>query len=296
MKGHIGLDQKLLQAVRRLRVLSAPAGGGALEGARVSGRSGPGIEFADWRPYSEGDPIRELDWRALARWGRPLVRLRAREEASTVCILLDSSQSMTFGKPPKFVFAGHIAAAIAAAALAGLDAVLVGFLRGPDCELAEAVTGEDALPDVLRLMERAEPAGPTDLTKALHSFLERTARLNGGALLVLSDFWTGGDLGEALALAAERGFQGALIQVLEFQELAPTLGGRVRLVDSETGEELELEISRAVREAYLRERKRFFEQLTETASRWGFRTALLHTGLPLEQAVLGELRSAGILG
>jgi len=302
LRREIALDQELLEALRRLEVMPAQAATARLEGARASARAGAGIEFADWRPYATGDSLRDVDWRALARWGRLFVRLRAREEATTVCLLVDASSSMAFGRPTKFTFARRLAAALAASALAGLDAVLAGYLRGASCELAEPVTGERALVQVLEFLERGRADGQTDLPRALASFLERSSARaartggRGGALVVFSDFWSEGDLDGTLGSAAQAGFQGALVQVLEPEEAEPRLGGRSRLTDSETGAELELEVSRAAREAYAREREAFLQALTRTAARWGFRAAALMSDVPLERATLGELRAAGVLG
>jgi len=293
MKREIVFDQSFLEALGRLQVVASEPSGGRLEGARVGREVGAGIEFADRRAYERGDSPGEIDWRAFARFERLYVRLRSREEASNVHLLVDASASMDFGRPTKFTFARRVAGALAAVALAGLDAVTVGFLRGDNCEPGESVTGSDRLGEVLRFLEAGRPGGGTDVRAALGSFLD--AAPARGVLVVLSDFWSETRPDSALAAARERGFEGALVQVLEPAELAPPGGGRLRLTDSETGAELEMEAARPVREAYHEEAERFFEELARAAAQSGFGSARLLSDMLLEDAILGDLRRAGVV-
>jgi uncharacterized protein (DUF58 family) len=294
MKREIVFDQAFLESLGRIQLLAREPSGGRLEGARVSRATGSGIEPADWRPYSPGDSPRDVDWRAFARLGKLFVRLRAREESSNVYLLVDASASMGVGRPTKFTFARRVAGALAAAALSGLDAVAVGFLRGASCDAGERVTGSDRLPEVLRALEAASAEGETDVAAGLARFLDQSPER--GVIVVLSDFWCEGDLTGPLAAARELGFEGSLVQVLGPAEIEPTSAGRERLIDSESGTELEMRLSPAVREAYSEERLRFQEDLAATAAGSGFRSAALRTDTRLEDAVLVDLRRAGVVG
>jgi len=293
VKREIVFDQAFLESLKRIQVMAREPSGGR-EGARVGRETGPGIEFADWRPYLPGDSPREVDWKAFARLGKLFVRLRAREESSNVYLLVDASASMGFGKPDKFTFARLIAGALAAVALSGLDAVSAGLLRASQCDLGERLTGADALPEILKLLEDARAEGEADVASGLASFLDSVPAR--GVLVVLSDFWGEGDLAPVLRSAGERGFEGSLVQVLAPEEVEPPAGGRQRLVDAESGDELEMELAPKVREAYGEERDRFFEELVAAAVKTGFNAAELRTDRPLEKAVLEDLRRAGVVG
>ncbi|MHC4200171.1 MAG: DUF58 domain-containing protein [Planctomycetota bacterium] len=293
MKREMVFDQAFLESLKRIQVMAREPSGGR-EGARVGRETGPGVEFADWRPYLPGDSPREVDWKAFARLGKLFVRLRAREESSNVYLLVDASASMGFGHPAKFTFARRIAGALAAVALSGMDAVSAGLLREGQCDLGERLTGADALPEILKLFEDARAEGETDVASGLASFLDSAPAR--GVLVVLSDFWGEADLAPVLGSAGERGFEGSLVQVLAPEEVEPTAGGRQRLVDSESGEELEMELAPKVREAYGEERDRFFEELVAAAVKTGFNAVELRTDTPLERAVLEDLRRAGVVG
>ncbi|MHC4252086.1 MAG: DUF58 domain-containing protein [Planctomycetota bacterium] len=294
MKREIVFDQTFLESLRRIQLLARESSGGRLDGARVSRAQGSGVEPADWRPYLPGDSPRDVDWRAFARLGRLFVRLRAREESSNVYLLVDSSASMGLGRPAKFTFARRVAGALAAAALSGLDAVAVGLLRGDECDPGGRLTGADRLPEVIRTLEDARAGGETDVAAGLARFLDHSPER--GVIVVLSDFWSEGDVAPSLVAAAELGFEGSLVQVLAPEEVEPSHAGRERLVDSESGAELEMRLSPAAREAYVEERERHFEELGAAASRAGFRSVALRTDTRLEDAVLVDLRRAGVVG
>jgi len=294
MKREIVFDQAFLESLRRIQLLAQEPSGGRLEGARVSGSPGSGVEPADWRPYLPGDSPRDVDWRAFARLGRLFVRLRAREESSNVYLLVDSSASMGIGRPTKFTFARRVAGALAAAALSGLDAVSVGLMRGGECDTSERLTGADRLPEIIKILEAARAGGETDVARGLTSFLDGSPER--GVVVVLSDFLSEGDVGPALAAAAELGFEGSLVQVLDPSEVEPSNTGRERLVDAESEAELEMRFSPRVREAYIEERTRHFEGLSAAATRAGFRAATLRTDAKIEDAVLVDLRRAGVVG
>ena len=59
-------------------------------GSQVSRAKGEGIEFADIRPFTPGDRVRRVNWRASARRERMYVNESHPERASDVILFLDS--------------------------------------------------------------------------------------------------------------------------------------------------------------------------------------------------------------
>jgi uncharacterized protein (DUF58 family) len=90
--GSLG-PRRLLRAFPRelrLRELVAPFHTQPFLGGRVSSRRGEGIEFADIRPFADGDRGRQINWRATARRGTLFVTERSPEHSSDVVLMLDT--------------------------------------------------------------------------------------------------------------------------------------------------------------------------------------------------------------
>ncbi|HMI99886.1 MAG TPA: DUF58 domain-containing protein [Gaiellaceae bacterium] len=62
----------------------------AFSGNQVARQRGEGIEFADLRPFTSGDRVRRVNWRATARRGVPWVNEAHPERNSDVVIFLDT--------------------------------------------------------------------------------------------------------------------------------------------------------------------------------------------------------------
>jgi uncharacterized protein (DUF58 family) len=61
-----------------------------VSGVHVSRAKGPGLEFAELRPYRPGDRVREVNWRATARRGSVFVNERHPERSVDVVVLVDA--------------------------------------------------------------------------------------------------------------------------------------------------------------------------------------------------------------
>jgi uncharacterized protein (DUF58 family) len=62
----------------------------AFAGNQVARNRGEGIEFADLRPFTSGDRVRRVNWRATARRGEPWVNETHPERNSDIVIFLDT--------------------------------------------------------------------------------------------------------------------------------------------------------------------------------------------------------------
>lgn len=63
-------------------------------GLRQLRRDGRGTEFARLRDYAQGDSVRDVDWKASARRGKPVTRVMESERSQTVFIGVDAGRSM----------------------------------------------------------------------------------------------------------------------------------------------------------------------------------------------------------
>lgn len=66
----------------------------ALDGAYASLLHGRSLDFEDLRAYAYGDQVRDIDWRATARMGTPLVKRHRANRMHTILFVVDTGLSM----------------------------------------------------------------------------------------------------------------------------------------------------------------------------------------------------------
>jgi uncharacterized protein (DUF58 family) len=191
------LDLRALAALEHLRFATRQRIEGPFSGRHRSRRHGGAGEFADFREYADGEDLRRLDWKVLARTGRAYTRLYQDETNLSCTIVLDASGSMRFGsRLTKLEYAQFFATALAH--VIGRQQDQVGLAIVAD-GLGEFMAPGGTPGHVRRIheaLERAEPIPKTDLAGGLRSLYARLTRR--GVLLILSDFLVD-DLDEAFA-------------------------------------------------------------------------------------------------
>src|SRR5436309_4121203 len=180
------LDASIVQRLDSLALLTRRPMASGRPGRRRSPLAGSSMEFSDYRRYAPGDDFRRIDWRAYARLERLFLRVFEAEENLTVTILIDCSDSMQHGKPPKALLATSLAAALAYIALKCEDRVIIGALTDRLAAHRAAGSGHHAIWAASEFLGRLPSAGTTDLNRALYD-LGRI--VNGpGLTVVISDF------------------------------------------------------------------------------------------------------------
>ena len=72
-------DEAFMRRLEQLELASRRLTAGRMKGERRSTRRGQSVEFADYRNYSPGDDLRQLDWNVYARLERLFVKLFVEE-------------------------------------------------------------------------------------------------------------------------------------------------------------------------------------------------------------------------
>ena len=224
-------DEAFLRRLEQLELASRRLTAGRMKGERRSVRRGQSVEFADYRNYTAGDDLRQLDWNVYARLERLFIKLFVEEEDVTVHVLVDASRSMDFGKPNKLIFARRAAAALAYLGLAHLDRVSVAFLGDGHASTLRPLRGKSRVFEVFRFLSEPRSERLTGLAAAAREY---AGRLRGrGPLIVVSDLMDPGYLDALRDLAGTR-CQLSVLHVLSPEELDPEVPPDARLVDNET--------------------------------------------------------------
>src|SRR5258707_10753380 len=90
------LTPQFMAKLGALGVVSKKILAGKLRGERRSKKRGESLEFADYRPYSQGDDLRRIDWNLYGRLERLFLKLFLAEEDLSVYLLVDASRSIDF--------------------------------------------------------------------------------------------------------------------------------------------------------------------------------------------------------
>lgn len=288
-------DEAFLRKLERLAILSRRAMAGQLQGERRSPKRGQSVEFADFRPYAMGDDFRRIDWNAFARLERLFIKLFVEEEDLNVHILVDTSKSMDWGEPNKLWYAVRAAAALGYIALAGLDRVSVSAMGGDDRQDGRYFPPQRGKPAAFALfafLASLRAGGRSDLAPRLRAYA--AGARSPGPLLLLSDLMDEG-WQDGLRALAGRGFEATILHLLSPQEVDPDLTGDLKLLDSETGAQVEITADFDLLERYKAGLVTWQEQIRRFCSLRRMQYVPVITWLPFEELLFAFLRRQSVL-
>lgn len=163
-------------------------------GNRLSAFKGRGMDYEESRRYQQGDDRRNLDWRVMARTGKPYTKLFREERERPVYLCTDVSPSMHFATRGSFksVVAARALALLGWAAFAHGDRVGGLVYGGPVRLERRPARGKRSILNWIHDVCRDENWLPEDLTDKAHlsEKLQRIYRVSRpGSLLAIASDW-----------------------------------------------------------------------------------------------------------
>ena len=287
-------DEAFLRQLERLLLLMRSPVRGGLKGGRRSVKRGQSVEFADYRDYSMGDDLRQLDWNVYARLEKLFVKLFVEEEDVTITLLVDASASMAAGHPQKLLFAKRAAAALGYIGLASEDRIAVSALSGRIARRRPALRGSGRVFRLLADLSAIEVAdGPTDLVAAAR---HAGAQLHGRGVVVLLSDLLDPAADRVIRELAATGSELIVLHILSPDELDPVLEGDLRLVDSETGERVDITADLATIDAYRERLVAWKAGFADLAAKRRASYVDLSSDVNLADLMFAELRRRRVLG
>ncbi|WP_144509435.1 DUF58 domain-containing protein [Bacillus sp. FJAT-22090] len=239
---------------------------GQHKGSHRSQRFGASLDFSDFREYSPGDDVRQIDWNVYARTDKYFIKRFLDEQEMRVHILLDCTKSMS--EPLKWTFARQLAVSLG---------ILV--LQRDDRLSFSAVTNEKKPPFRRKgamyrkaftqtISDLKEPAMITPFTENAITFLPKDCTV----LFVISDCLESLASWEILLKKLPK-FAGdiRILQVITKEEFTPSYTGDVQVVDVETSHQLNVSMSSRVLESYEQKRKLHQDGLELLCNKFGAR-------------------------
>ena len=286
------LSKEFLRRLDGISMLLRKPVAGHLRGQHRSKRTGFGMVFADYRPYSPGDDVRNLDWATYMRLDRLVLRMFEEEADTPIYIFIDNSASMGIGDNTKFQIAKKFAAVLAYVGLLNHDRVsLISFADGVLKEMPGR-RGKNQMWRAMHFLESLNTGGQTNIESTFRRFFGggRTR----GLVFVMSDFLVPENLQQSFKPIMQHGHDVFAGHLISPEESDPELAGQVALLDSETGETIDTHITQQTLAQY---REVFQSHCTETQqffrrSGWGY--VPLRSDVDFEASVLTAMKQEGL--
>lgn len=286
---------EFMRQLELLRLRARRAFLGTRQGGHQSLKRGHGIEFSDYRNYEPGDDPRHIDWSIFARNERLYVKIFQEEQDVNVLLIIDASSSMLVPRQDKkWETARDIAIALAYIALLQQDRVTLsipGVYHSPFYQGGGAV---QRLGNDLQKL-RIEGGSEQELRRGVQQAVARV-RFPGIAVF-LSDFLMPFSEIEAIFnILRSKNLDITAIQVLGANDLRPLEdNGRVIAVDSESGQEVQLNLDDEDRTEYRRLLREHNDKLQSffSGARIAYSLALAEEGVP--DFVIQKLAKSALL-
>ncbi|MDM5246698.1 DUF58 domain-containing protein [Lysinibacillus sp. G4S2] len=281
------LPEDWLAKISRFQVATASKLRGQHKGSHRSQRFGASLDFSDFREYHLGDDVRQVDWNVFARTDKYFIKRFLDEQEMRVHILLDTTKSM--GDHEKWTFARQIVASL------GL------MVLGRDDRLSFSFVQDEVKPPFRRkgaMYRRAFLQVVTEIEEATYtnSFAQGALKAlpkDSTVLFIVTDGLEPIEEWEQLLKRLPR-FAGdvRILQIVTQEEISPEYNGDVRLLDRETGRDVNVTMSSRVLDTYKARRLLHEEEFEAICRRFGVRQLQLKVEDGLQHAIFQQLLKA----
>ena len=243
------IDIDFLNELNRFNILLKKRVLSQFQGNRQSSAQGEGLVFKDFREYTPGDDIRNIDWKVYARTAKYYIKEFEEERNLILRVMLDRSKSMDFGKNiKKFEYGAMLGLGLGHVALKNNEKFEITTFAD-DLQIFSPQKSRGRLVNILQHLSDLNLGGKTQLQTCMMKYGEV---IKSKSLLVLiSDFLL--DIEEIReTLHKLKKNEVIVIQVLDPSELKLNIYGNLFLKDSESDFSLKTFLSPRARNHYLR--------------------------------------------
>jgi uncharacterized protein (DUF58 family) len=280
------LAPALLAAIGDLEFVARVTVEGALSGLHRSPFHGYSAEFSQYRHYRQGDDLKYVDWKLLARTDRIYTKQFRETTNVRLQIVLDASASMGFSGE------AHVSKLACGKLLAGALAHLLSMqgdavgLTAYDGDLRAYLAsrpGRSHLRAILVALSKLTAAGSMPSTAALRRAVNLMR--GRGIITLISDLYDDEEgVAAELRRAARMGHDVTVFQVLTREEREWTWSGEIEAVDSESGARILVSADEAAA---------YGERVAAFVRRWRDRClsdGIIHVLAPVEASPAHTLR------
>ena len=287
------LEPALLRRLERLGLVSRKRVANQVKGERRSVQRGASMNFVDYRQYVPGDDVSQIDWNVYGRLDSLVIKLFEDEQNVTVHLLVDNSKSMDWGEPNKLRLSLQLAGALGYVGLSSFDRVqcatfsdTLGASFGPARSQREAH-------NLFAYLNEVKAAAETDFQASLKTYALQNRR--PGLAIIFTDLLSHSSFEAGVRHLLERRYEVALIHVLAPAEVQPSIGGDVKLIDSETGRFVDVTLNQRALNMYRERYLAWTGAIEAFCSRHGILYQRVESSEPLDQLLFRTLRRKGLV-
>jgi uncharacterized protein (DUF58 family) len=283
----------LLRQLEMLRIGSQRAFLGQRQGMHLSLKRGQGIEFSDYRKYELGDNPRAIDWGLYARSERLYIKRYREEQSLTAMMVMDTSPSMFVERDDisNWMVSRNLAIAIAYVALMKQDSVYVGATSG----IGLRFSGASAIHRISDALMMIKPQQPLNFSREVMRIASQ-ARFPGIVYLFSDLLYPFEEISRVFNSFLARNMELTVVRVRSKHDQSPLDNlNAANVIDSETGEQLELGLDARALDAFQHRLKLHLDQVRLFCSQRRVRFLEIPCERSLPEIVHKDFVASGIL-
>ncbi|HIE05885.1 MAG TPA: DUF58 domain-containing protein [bacterium (Candidatus Stahlbacteria)] len=257
---------------------------GFISGLHRSPFRGRSVEFADFRTYNPGDDLKSIDWKVLARTDRFYVKEYEERTNLTAHLLLDASNSMSYGKRiTKYEYASCLAASISYILIKQRDSVGIWLFDNRIRKFLWPSSRESQLQQILQLLGKSNPASRTNIATTIAEIASKIKRR--GLVMIFSDLhYNPEDTIKSISLLRTMKNEVVVFLILDPDERFFPFKTQARFQDLETKQEILID-PRLIRKDYIKRIEKMIGNYQEKFLNQNIDFMSLTTDTPFDEAL-----------
>lgn len=184
------LNPEIISGLKTLELRAKMIVEGFMIGLHKSPYHGFSVEFAEHRPYMQGDSLKNIDWKVFAKSEKYFIK-KFEEETNLICnIFIDCSKSMNFkytGKISKLDYAINLTAALSYILINQQDSVGLIIYSDSIKKILPPKSNKVYLKTILTELANLKSEGKTETFNVLNSVADKIRKR--GLTIIISDFF-----------------------------------------------------------------------------------------------------------
>lgn len=264
------LDPRTLARIGSLDLRARLIVEGLMTGMHRSPYQGISVEFAQHRPYVQGDDIRHIDWKVMAKTDKVYLKQYLEETNLHLICIVDASESMGYGTVKsgkqtwtKYDHATAIAASLSYMAIQQQDSVGLAIFDQSLSRYFKPSNSPAQWKIVVNELQQVPRWNKTNMGKILDQIAEKLTHRS--LLVILSDFFDGIEsIRQGLRHLRYKKHEMMVFQILDPTEIEFPFEDVTLFKGMEEAGELLTE-PQSLREGYLEQLRLFTDELKKTS-------------------------------